>query len=87
MSFRKCSLKIILIPSDIDWQKPRTRIVITPPPPPTPTPPRLSPNLCIPLKILACLSKHLPVFLLGTENIVGGGVDGNTGSGLWSNLW
>ena len=31
------------------------------------------------------LSKHLPVFLLGTENVVGGGggVDGNSGSGLW----
>ena len=29
------------------------------------------------------LSKHLPVFLLGTENVMGGGVDGNTGSGLW----
>ena len=30
------------------------------------------------------LSKHLPVFLLGTENVGGGGgVDGNTGSGLW----
>ena len=44
--------------------------------------PRLSPNLCNPLKIFAGLSKHLPVFLLGTENVMGG-VDGNTGSGLW----
>ena len=34
--------------------------------------PRLSPNLRNPLKIFACLSNHLPVFLLGTENVVGG---------------
>ena len=26
----------------------------------------------MPLKIFAGLSKHLPLFLLGTENIVGG---------------
>ena len=32
----------------------------------------LGTELCIPLKIFAGLSKHLPVFLLGTENIVGG---------------
>ena len=52
------------------------------PAPPAPAPaPRLSPNLCISLKIFAGLSKHLPVFLLGTDNVVGGGgVDGNTGS-------
>ena len=30
--------------------------------------------------VVVC-GKHLPVFLLGTENVVGG--DGNTGSGLW----
>ena len=46
----------------------------------------LGTELCIPLKIFAGLSKHLPVFLLGTENVMGG-VDGNTGSGLWENLW
>ena len=34
--------------------------------------PRLSPNLRNPLKIFAGLSKHLPVFLLGTENVMGG---------------
>ena len=69
---------------------------------PTP-PPRLSPNLCTQIFLGAYgLSKHLPVFLLGTENVMGGGglskhlpcvslryrkhcggVDGNTGSGLW----
>ena len=43
------------------------------PPPPTSPPPRLFPNLCLPLKIFAGLSKHLNVFLLGTENIMGGG--------------
>ena len=32
----------------------------------------LGTELCIPLKIFAGLSKHLPVFLLGTENVVGG---------------
>ena len=32
--------------------------------------PRLSPNLCLPLKIFAGLSKHLHVFLLSTENVV-----------------
>ena len=32
------------------------------------------------LKIVTGLSKLLPVFLLGTENIVGGG--GDSGSGL-----
>ena len=46
------------------------KIFSTPPPP---APPQLSPNLCLPLKIIAGLSKHLPVFLLGTENFVGGG--------------
>ena len=43
----------------------------------------LGTELCIPLKIFVGLSKHLPVFLLGTENVVGGGVDDNTGSDLW----
>ena len=42
----------------------------TPPPPA----PRLSPNLHNPLKIFAGLSKHVHVFLLGTENIMGGWV-------------
>ena len=32
----------------------------------------LGTELCLPLKTFACLSKHLPVFLLGTENVVGG---------------
>ena len=35
---------------------------------------------------LCSLSKHLPVFLLGTTNVVGGGGVGwvkNSGSGLW----
>ena len=45
---------------------------------------RLSPNLCNLLKIFADLSKLLPVFLLGTESVMGG-VD--SGSGLCSNLW
>ena len=57
------------------------QIVSTPPAPPAP-PPRLSANLLNPLKIFAGLSKHLSVFLLGTEHIVGG-VGGNSGSGLW----
>ena len=37
---------------------------------------------CNTLKIFADLSKHLPVFLLGTENCPGW-VCGNIGSGLW----
>ena len=50
-----------------NYQKPRTSTPV----PPAPAP-RLSPNLCNPLKIFAGLSKHLPVFLLGTENVVWG---------------
>ena len=45
-----------------------------------PPAPRLLPNICLPLKIFAGLSKHLPVFLLGTENAMG--VGGDSGSCL-----
>ena len=60
--------------------------IVSTPTPPAPTPPRLLPKIfasilhlgsqflgtkfCIPL-IFAGLSKHLPVFLLGTENVMG----------------
>ena len=39
--------------------------------PASPTP-RFSPNICMPLKIFAGHSKHLPVFVIGTEYVVRG---------------
>ena len=64
------ALNFLLRP--IFYQKPSTVFVSTPPPPPAL--PQLSPNLHNTLKIFAGLSKHLPVFLLGTENVVEGWV-------------
>ena len=51
----------------------RTKTIFQTPPPP-PEPPRLLPNLCMPLKIFAGLSKHLPMFIVGKEDVVGGGL-------------
>ena len=47
-------------------------VTVSTPPPAPPAPAQLLPNLRNPLKIFAGISKHLPVFLLGTSIVVGG---------------
>ena len=72
----KCKLNLLLYTGILQRETKNVNFcfviyVISGPEPKCPTPPTPPPQFSPSLQIFAGLSKHLPVFLLGTENVVG----------------